>query len=38
MEDLVTLAYEERSLDPEKVDDIAIGEPLGSWLRSRTAH
>jgi hypothetical protein len=36
MEDLVSFAYEDRTLDPGKVDDIAIGEPLRGWLLSRT--
>ena len=33
--DLVCIAYEERSLDPTVVDDIGIDEPLRSWLSAR---
>lgn len=32
LEELVTLAYEGRSLWPAEVDDVAIGEPLRTWL------
>jgi hypothetical protein len=32
LNDLVCVAYEDRSLDPNVVDDIDIGEPLRSWL------
>jgi hypothetical protein len=32
---LVTLAYEDRSLDPREVEDIQISEPLRSWLIER---
>lgn len=35
MEDLVTVAWEGRSLDPEDMADIAVREPLRSWLASR---
>jgi len=31
--DLVTIAYENRSLDPDKIEDIDIREPLKGWLR-----
>jgi hypothetical protein len=37
LNDLVCIAYEERSLNPEQVDDIRIDEPLRSWLAARTA-
>jgi hypothetical protein len=32
LNDLVCIAYEDRSLDPDLVDDINIREPLRSWL------
>ena len=32
---LVCIACEERSLDPEVVEDILIEEPLRSWLAER---
>jgi hypothetical protein len=32
---LTSIVYEDRSLDPDLVRDIDIGEPLRSWLRSR---
>jgi hypothetical protein len=32
LNDLVCIAYEDRSLDPSLVDDIDIHEPLRSWL------
>ena len=32
LNDLVCITYEDRSLDPNVVDDIDIHEPLGSWL------
>ncbi len=35
LNDLVCIAYEERSLDPDMVDDIGIDEPLRSWLSAR---
>jgi hypothetical protein len=35
LNDLVSIAYEDRSLDPDVVDDIAIHEPLRSWLSVR---
>ena len=35
LNDLVTIAYENRSLDPDTVDDIDILEPLRSWLSDR---
>ena len=34
LNDLVCIAYEDRSLDPDLVDDIEIKEPLRSWLRA----
>jgi len=36
LNDLVSIAYERRSLDPELVDDIHIYEPLRSWLNAHT--
>ncbi len=33
LNDLVCIAYEDRSLDPSRVDDIAIRLPLRSWLQ-----
>jgi hypothetical protein len=38
LNDLVTIAYESRSLDPGQVDDIEIREPLRSWLSARAPH
>ena len=35
LNDLVCIAYEDHSLDPDLVDDIEIKEPLRSWLRAR---
>lgn len=32
LNDLVTLACEDRSVDPAAIDDIAVREPLRSWL------
>ncbi len=32
LNDVVCIAYEDRSLDPNKVNDIAIRDPLRSWL------
>lgn len=37
LNDLVCIAYEERSLDPRQVSDIAIDEPLAAWLLDRLA-
>jgi hypothetical protein len=37
LNDLVCIAYEDRPLDPDLVDDIAIHDPLRSWLSSHTA-
>jgi hypothetical protein len=37
LNDLVSVAYEKRSLDPALVDDIIIREPLRSWLAARAA-
>jgi hypothetical protein len=36
LNDLVCIAYEDRPLDPSVVDDIAIREPLRSWLSARS--
>jgi hypothetical protein len=36
LNDLVFIAYEDRSLDPNEVDDIHIHEPLRSWLSTRS--
>ena len=36
LNDLVTVACDERSLDPRVVNDIDIREPLRSWLSTRT--
>jgi len=36
LDDLVCAVYEDRSIDPDSVDDIAIDEPLRSWLSART--
>ena len=35
LNDLVCIAYEDRSLDPNEVDDIDIRDPLRSWLLAR---
>jgi hypothetical protein len=35
LNDLVSIAYENRSLDPKQVDDIDIHDPLRSWLSAR---
>ncbi|MCP4537480.1 MAG: hypothetical protein GY832_10070 [Chloroflexi bacterium] len=35
LNDLVCIAYEDRSLDPNVVDDVGIDEPLRSWLSAR---
>jgi len=35
LNDLVCIAYEDRSLDPHVVHDIAVDEPLRSWLSAR---
>jgi hypothetical protein len=32
LNDLVCVAYEDRSIDPELMDDIEVREPLRSWL------
>ena len=37
LNDLVTVAYENRTLDPDTMDDIRILEPLKGWLK-RTVH
>ncbi len=37
LNDLVSIAYDERSLDPRVIDDIAIDEPLRKWLSDRAA-
>jgi hypothetical protein len=37
LNDLVCIAYEERPLNPGLVDDIAIHDPLRSWLSRNTA-
>ena len=37
LNDVVTFAYEERSLDPAKITDIGIEEPLRSWLAAHCA-
>ena len=35
LNELVSIAYENRSLDPKKVDDIEVHDPLRSWLSAR---
>lgn len=35
LNDLVCIAYEDRTLDPESMDDISVDEPLRSWLAAR---
>lgn len=37
LNDAVTFAYEDRSLNPAEVTDILIAEPLRSWLAARCA-
>lgn len=37
LNDLVSIAYESRSLDPKQVDDIGIHDPLRSWLSAHAA-
>ena len=37
LNDLVSITYENRSLDPQQVDDIEIHDPLRSWLSTRAA-
>lgn len=37
LNDLVSITYENRSLDPKQVDDIDIHDPLRSWLSARAA-
>jgi len=32
LNDLTSIAYEDRSLDPDAIDDIEVREPLRSWL------
>jgi hypothetical protein len=32
LDDLVSIAYEDRSLDPAEIEDITVGEALRSWL------
>ncbi len=36
LNDLVSVIYEDRSLDPNVIDDIGVREPLRSWLSTRT--
>ena len=38
LNNLVTFAYEERSLNPAEVTDIALEEPLRSWLAAHCAN
>jgi hypothetical protein len=38
LNDVVCIAYENRSLHPDQVDDIEIHEPLRSWLAVRLEH
>ena len=35
LDDLVCFAYEGRSLDPDAMGDVAVGEPLRGWLAAR---
>jgi hypothetical protein len=35
MNDLVTMAYETRRLDPDSITDIKINEPLRTWLKNQ---
>lgn len=35
LNDLVCIAYEDRPLDPELMDDISVNKPLRSWLAAR---
>jgi hypothetical protein len=37
LNDLVSVVYENRSLDPKQVDDIDIHDPLRTWLSARAA-
>jgi hypothetical protein len=37
LNDLVCIAYEDRSLDPDEMEDINVEEPLRSWLAARLA-
>jgi hypothetical protein len=37
LNELVSIAYENRSLDPKQVDDIDIHDPLRSWLATHAA-
>jgi hypothetical protein len=37
LNDLVTIVYEDLSLDPSRMDAIEIHEPLHAWLKERTA-
>lgn len=38
LNDLVCIAYEDRPLDPDVMNDIEVHEPLRSWLSSRVNH
>jgi len=33
--DLVSLGYEDRTINPQEIDDIEIHDPLSSWLLQR---
>jgi len=35
LDELTCVIYEERTIDPRKISDIAIGEPLRTWLSAR---
>lgn len=35
LNELTCIAYEDRSLDPQAMEDIAVQEPLASWLSAR---
>ena len=37
LNDVVTFAYEDRSLNPAEITDIALEEPLRSWLATHCA-
>lgn len=37
LNDLACVIYEERSVDPDLMDDIEVREPMRSWLSSRTS-
>lgn len=37
LNDVVSIAYEGRLLDPDVVDDVSINEPLRSWLSARAS-